>query len=67
MNLRFLVELVAVVTDEVKLGEDRLVVGTIALETLEVLSVDWGQRLDEVALLVKWRPQTARVGVSCCH
>ena len=53
MQLWLLVQLVAVIADQVQLGKDGLVIWPIALETVEVLPVYGREGLDEVTLLVE--------------
>lgn len=67
MQLGLLVQLVAVVANEVQLGEDGLVVGTVTLQTVEVLPVDRGEGLDEVTLLVQGRPQSPGIALRWRH
>ena len=53
MKLRLLIQLIAVVAHEVQLGKDGLVIGTVALQAVEVLPVYGREGLDEITLLVE--------------
>ena len=53
MQLRLLIQLITVVAHEIQLGKDGLVIGPIALETVEVLPVYGREGLDEITLLVE--------------